>query len=186
METKGDVRRRLREARRRIIAVRDLDADAADLARRVAPFVTGLPSGATVLSYESLPHEPPTGGIHALLLEAGQRVLVPTTLPDLRLDWCRLGDPDRRSLGIDAPRGADLAVIPALAVDAAGTRLGPGGGCYDRVLPMLPTGTPALALLHPGEADADPLPRDEHDVPVRTVVTAEGVHGDGAGGATPR
>ncbi len=186
MEAKGDVRRRLREARRRIVALRDLDADAADLARRVSPFVTELPAGATVLSYESLPHEPPTGGIHTLLLEAGHRVLVPITLPDWRLDWCRLDDPDRSPLGTDAPRSADLAVIPALAVDEAGTRLGQGGGCYDRVLPMLPAGTPVLTLLHPGEAGADPLPRHEHDVPVRTVVTAEGIHGDGAAEATPR
>lgn len=186
MEAKGDVRRRLRETRRRIVALRDLDADATDLARRVAPFVTGLPSGATVLSYESLPHEPPTGDVHTLLLEAGHRVLVPITLPDWRLEWCRLGDPDRRPLGIDSPRGADLAVIPALAVDHAGTRLGQGGGCYDRVLPMLPAGTPVLALLHPGEAGAGPLPRDEHDVPVHTVVTAEGVHGVGPGEAIRR
>ena len=186
MEAKGEVRRRLRETRRRIVAVRDLDADAADLARRVAPFVTELPAGATVLSYESLPHEPPTGGIHTLLLEAGHRVLVPITLPDWRLDWRRLGDPDRRPLGTDVPRGADLAIIPALAVDDAGTRLGQGGGCYDRALPMLPAGTPVLALLHPGEAGGTPLPRDGHDVPVGTVVTAEGIVGDGGGEATPR
>lgn len=68
-----------------------------------------------------------------------------------------------------------MAIVPALAVDTSGTRLGQGGGCYDRVLPMLPTGAPVLVLLHPGEHTSEPLPREPHDVPVTTVVTAAGI-----------
>ncbi len=135
----------------------------------------GADGPCTVLSYESLPHEPPTDAVNAALQSAGHRVLVPITLPDMRLDWCDLADPDRTPLGLDRPATADLAVIPALAVDTRGTRLGQGGGCYDRVLPMLAAGTPVLVLLHPGEHTTEVLPRDPHDVAVTTVVTATGV-----------
>lgn len=171
--TKGAIRRRLRAHRRQIAAARDLGADAEALAAAVAaaaPFASG-----TVLSYESLPHEPPTRDLNAAMQAAGHRVLVPITLPDLQLQWCDLADPGRTRLGIDSPTTADLAVVPALAVDTAGTRLGQGGGCYDRVLPMLPTGAPVLVLLHPGEHTTQALPRDAHDVPVTTVATAAGV-----------
>ncbi len=171
--TKGDARHVLRARRREIVAARDLAADA----EAIAVVVAGLPlrRAGTALSYESLPHEPPTTALNAALRAAGHRVLVPITLPDMRLDWCDPTDPDRAPLGIDSPRAADLAIIPALAVDTAGTRLGQGGGCYDRVLPMLRPGCPVLALLHPGEHTDEPLPRDPHDVPVTSVVTALGV-----------
>lgn len=170
-ETKGEARRRLRARRREIVAGRDLTADAA----AIASVVGDLPfAGGTVLSYESLPHEPPTAVLNASLQAAGHRVLVPITLPDMRLDWHDLAAPGRTPLGTDAPRSADLALIPALAVDTTGTRMGQGGGCYDRVLPMLAAGCPVIALVHPGEHTSDPLPRDPHDVPIATVLTAEG------------
>lgn len=177
---KGDTRRLLRARRRELAASRDLVADGEAIAAALesalgrAP-VAGLRPGATVLSYESLPHEPPTEALNARLQQLGHRVLVPITLPDMRLEWCDLADPGRAPLGTDAPEGADLALVPALAVDTTGTRLGQGGGCYDRVLPVLPAATPVLVLLHPGEHTDAPLPRDPHDVPVRWVLTAGGM-----------
>ncbi|UUZ45296.2 5-formyltetrahydrofolate cyclo-ligase [Janibacter limosus] len=175
--SKGDVRRLLRARRRRLAAARDLTADA----RAIAEHLDSLPAGArprscpaTVLSYESLPHEPPTAAINAALRARGDRVLVPITLPDMQLDWCDLDDPGRTPFGIDAPARADLVLAPGLAVDTAGTRLGQGGGCYDRVLPMLRTGTPVVVLLHPGEHTDEQLPSDEHDIPVPWVLTAQG------------
>ncbi len=173
MRTKGEARHLLRARRRELVAGRDLTADAEAIAAAVVG--TALRPGSTILSYESLPHEPPTTALNAALRAAGNRVLVPMTLPDMQLEWCDLADADRTPLGVDAPAGADLAVIPALAVDTTGTRLGQGGGCYDRVLPMLPPGCPVLVLLHPGEHTDDTLPHDAHDVPVTTVVTALGV-----------
>lgn len=191
-ETKGETRRRLRARRRQLVASRDLGADAEAIAAAISgatplrgsgpegPRASGNGRGArTVLSYESLPHEPPTTRLNEALQAAGHRVLVPITLPDMHLDWCDPTDPGRTPLGVDSPAAADLAVIPALAVDTTGTRLGQGGGCYDRVLPKLPAGTPVLVLLHPGEHTTQALPRDAHDVPVTTVVTADGVTGAG-------
>lgn len=179
--TKGEIRRLLRARRRELAASRDLTADAAALAEHLlSDPPVGWPGAApgaattTVLSYESLPHEPPTAAVNAALQSAGHRVLVPITLPDMRLEWCDLADPERTPLGIDSPTRADLVLTPALAVDTAGTRLGQGGGCYDRVLPMLAEGTPFVVLLHPGEVTDEPLPADPHDVPVALVLTADG------------
>ena len=179
--TKGEIRRLLRARRRELAAARDLTADGAALAAHLLdhppagwPGAAGRTAPTTVLSYESLPHEPPTAGVNAALQSAGHRVLVPITLPDMQLEWCDLADPDRTPLGIDSPTRADLVLTPALAVDTAGTRLGQGGGCYDRVLPMLAEGTPFVVLLHPGEVTDEPLPADAHDVPVALVLTADG------------
>ncbi|KRE35974.1 hypothetical protein ASG73_15015 [Janibacter sp. Soil728] len=175
--SKGDVRRVLRAQRRRLTASRDLTADGLALAEHVR----SLPPGArprsapcTVLSYESLPHEPPTAAINAALRASGHRVLVPITLPDMQLDWCDLDDPGRTPFGITAPAHADLVLAPGLAVDTTGTRLGQGGGCYDRVLPMLTAGTPVIVLLHPGEHTNERLPSEPHDIPIPWVLTADG------------
>lgn len=180
---KRDTRHTLRARRREIAAARDLasDADAIathalDLARPLAGS-KGDPSPVcpVALSYESLPHEPPTTALNQALTTAGWQVLVPITLPDLDLDWHDVTDPERTPFGLDAPARATLALIPGLAVDRRGTRLGQGGGCYDRVLPRLAEGTPVVVLLHPGEHTSQTLPREPHDQLVPTVLTAEGV-----------
>lgn len=180
-ESKQGVRATLRARRREIAGSRDIGADddalaalALELAAAARP-VAGADGPLLALSYESLPHEPPTAALNTALRAAGWQVLVPITLPDLDLDWCDLADADRTPLGTAAPARADLALIPGLAVDHHGTRLGQGGGCYDRVLPRLRPGTPVAVLLHPGEHTSATLPREPHDQPVSTVLTAEGV-----------
>ena len=105
-------------------------------------------------------------------------------MPDFDLDWRdAVGDDvgdDAASppLGPDAVALADVVLAPGLAVDRSGTRMGQGGGCYDRALPRRRPGTPVVVVLHPGEL-LDPhepaLPRQAHDQPVDAVVTADGV-----------
>jgi 5-formyltetrahydrofolate cyclo-ligase len=62
-------------------------------------------------------------------------------------------------------------VVPALAVDRRGVRLGRGGGSYDRALTRAAGLT--VALLYDGET-VEELPAEEHDVPVKAVVTPSG------------
>lgn len=179
---KWDRRRELRAARREIAARRDHDADARALCDRALDLLAhlGVEAPATVLLYESLPTEPPTQLLSNALQESGIRVLMPITEPDWDLDWFDAADPARTPLGRDAARTAAIAFVPGLAVDASGTRMGQGGGCYDRVLPRLPDAVPRVVLLHPGETHADPLPRDAHDVPVTHVLDADGWRATGA------
>ena len=87
-------------------------------------------------------------------------------------DRCDASDPRQTRLGLDAVATADLVLAPGLAVDSRGTRMGQGGGCYDRALPRRRPGVPVVVLLHPGEVlgeDEAPLPRREHDQPVDAV-----------------
>lgn len=144
--------------------------------------------------YESLPDEPPTGPLIEALLSAGHEVIVPIVLDDFSLEWTyaaegTTGDQatvtrlpkdatpsvdGRLWLGVDALRGCDLIVTPGLSVDSHGTRIGQGGGCYDRALQHRDVGTPVVTLLHEGEqSDAD-LPREPHDAVVDGYVTTSG------------
>lgn len=170
----------LRARRSEVVADRDLAADDTALARQVRRLVAdlGLGPGSVVASYAAVPAEPPTAAVNAALAAHGIRVLLPITRADLDLDWHDAADPDASPLGLDAVALADLVLAPGLAVDPSGTRLGQGGGCYDKALPRRRPGTPVVVVLHPeellGRAD-EPLPREPHDQPVDAVVTAAGL-----------
>ena len=172
--TKATVRTRLLAARRHRGAT-----DGSELARRVLELLDA--PGSTVCAYVARAGEPPTAQLLNRLLAGGHRVLLPVLLDDLDLDWAeltptttllpgRLGvmEPDGPRLGRDAVRDCTLVVVPALAVDRAGNRLGRGGGSYDRALART-TGW-VVALLHDGES-VTALPVEEHDRPVASFLT---------------
>lgn len=176
-ENKTAVRATLRARRRVIAAERDLVVDDDVLARLGLGAVAerGFGPGSTVTLYESRAVEPRTTALTAVLQAHGIRVLWPITLTDLDLDWQDAADPERTPLGKAAIAEADLAFVPGLAVDRLGTRLGQGGGCYDKALPRSRAGVDVVCLLHPGEYGEATLPREPHDQPVGWVLTADGV-----------
>lgn len=151
---------------------------------------------ATVAVYVSLPGEPGTGPLRERLRGLGHRVLLPVLRDDLDLDWVLDGgrpeaDPLRPAgprLGPDAVTGCDVVLLPALAVDASGTRLGQGGGSYDRSLSRLDVALAAgvgrpllLAVVHDEELlEGRVLPRQPHDVPVDGALTPGGISRAGA------
>lgn len=154
------------------------------LAGAAAQVQRAAADGTPVCSYESLPGEPPTRELHEELAARGVAVLVPLLLPDKDLDWVRrLPGRERTTgpgprptaptgppLGVDAITRAGLVVVPALAVDAAGRRLGQGGGSYDRALARRHPRARTVALI---DRDiASPLPALPHDLPVDAVVSA--------------
>ncbi|HEY2296884.1 MAG TPA: 5-formyltetrahydrofolate cyclo-ligase [Jatrophihabitans sp.] len=122
----------------------------------------------TVAGYLPLRTEPGSHELLDELVEHGVRVLVPVMLPDRDLDWVAL--PGDVPLRPDAIASAQAVLVPALAVAADGTRLGRGGGSYDRALARVPAGIPVAALLYDGEVVAH-LPRDPWDRPVNAYVT---------------
>jgi 5-formyltetrahydrofolate cyclo-ligase len=170
----------LRAARRAIAGTRDVALDGQALQLHVLALVAELRlgRGAVVTSYAAVPGEPPTVAVNERLAAHGIRVLLPITRPDLDLDWHDAADPGARPLGLEAIADADLVLAPGLAVDRAGTRMGQGGGCYDKALPRRRRGVPVVVVLHPGElldpADV-PLPREAHDQLVDAVLTADGL-----------
>ena len=164
----------------------EVGQDAAAIAEQLAT-VPEVRRAATVAAYVSIGQEPGTGPLLDLLTALGKRVVLPVLLPDNDLDWAvyegpaglvaagrGLLEPVGRRLGIDAVATADVVLVPALAVDRTGMRLGRGGGSYDRALGRVPVGTFVCALLYDGEL-VDRVPHDDHDRPVTAVVTPSGV-----------
>jgi 5-formyltetrahydrofolate cyclo-ligase len=78
-------------------------------------------------------------------------------------------EPGEAPRGVEAVARADAVLVPALAVDRAGNRLGRGGGSFDRALARVGPLVPLIALLYDDEL-VDRLPAEAHDVPVRAVV----------------
>lgn len=105
----------------------------------------------------------PLGGPRWGLWEAG-RALVTLGRPPAQ--------PDGEARGAESLKEADLIVIPALAASADGTRLGQGGGWYDRALVHRCPGTPVVAAIFDDEVlEAGLIPAEPHDVPVDAIVT---------------
>lgn len=156
-----------------------LPVDQRELAEQAA--VDALVPDATgrVAAYLAVGTEPATAALLAALAARSVEVLLPVVLPDGDLDWALAGagtapgphglqEPQGPRLGKDAVADCSLVVVPALAVDRAGNRLGRGGGSYDRALTR--TTARVVALLHDGEAVSE-LPVEPHDRPVHALVT---------------
>lgn len=127
-----------------------------------------------VAIYRSLPTEPPTEVLAETLHRRGVRVIVPELLPDKDLDWheLRADGSQGPGLGLEGITAAVVIVVPALAVDHSGTRLGQGGGSYDRALARRNPDALIIAVVNDDEYAAWPLPHNAHDVPVKAVITA--------------
>ena len=68
----------------------------------------------------------------------------------------------------------DVVLVPGLAFDRAGTRLGHGAGLYDRLLPRLRPGIPLVGVTI-DTAVVAALPREAHDVPMTHLLTPSGL-----------
>ncbi|WP_270889275.1 5-formyltetrahydrofolate cyclo-ligase [Pedococcus sp. 5OH_020] len=168
---KARMRGVLAAGRRERVPARDRVADGRAIAEAALALCReiGVRPGDWVAAFESLPSEPATKTLVEALSRAGFRVLLPVTLPDWDLDWREAGSPEL--LGAGAVSSARVVFLPAHAVDAVGTRLGRGKGCYDRALPR--THAFLVALVHPWEVLEEPLPAEPHDRRVDAVITAD-------------
>ena len=77
-----------------------------------------------------------------------------------------------------------MVLVPGLAVDDAGYRIGKGGGCYDRALARVPVGTPTIVLLYDDEVGRE-VPVEPHDRPVLAVASPRGVTSSVCSGRGP-
>lgn len=132
----------------------------------------------TVLLYAALPDEVQTLSLQEAALASGKRCLLPVVQGDtlsLRL-YERDTIMHKGSFQIDEPEGSDfldyaaidLAIIPAMAYDAQGHRLGRGKGYYDRLLPQL--SCPLVGIAYPFQM-LKKIPVEAWDIPVRRVIT---------------
>ncbi|SHI82410.1 5-formyltetrahydrofolate cyclo-ligase [Actinomyces denticolens] len=140
-----------------------------------------------IAAYVSVGDEPCTRLLLERLEAGGREVLLPVLGPQLSRGWGRFTgiadlaerapgrppEPGGEPLPAEAVSDVDALLIPALAIDRAGNRLGQGGGWYDRALPLRHEGALVLAMVYDDELIASPLPTEPHDQRVDAVITPE-------------
>ncbi|GAB2745818.1 5-formyltetrahydrofolate cyclo-ligase [Amycolatopsis magusensis] len=169
--SKAEWRERLTGARSAVPTARRV-AEAGALARHVAD----LPHATTVCGYVPFGSEPGSLALLDVLLAAGSRVLLPVVPPAPGpLDWAEYTgssslapgrfrgvlEPTGDRLGESAVELAELVLVPALAVDHHGVRLGRGAGFYDRSLGA--TSRADLVAIVRDEELVPRLPAEPHD-----------------------
>jgi 5-formyltetrahydrofolate cyclo-ligase len=180
---KAALRQRLLAARRSVS-----DDARADEARSLADHVNAvLDSGGTVCAYVPVGAEPGSIEMLDVLLQRANRVLLPvarTTADNspVALQWgeYRPGQLVAARFGLLEPAGpwlpatalaeASVVLVPALAVDRTGVRLGRGRGFYDRTLVSRNPHARLVAVIRDEEL-LDELPHEPHDVPMTHALT---------------
>lgn len=180
--------------REQLLAARSRAADAVRagearmLGEQIDAFVADhVPSGGTICAYVPVSTEPGSIDILDMLLRRSVRVLLPvarTSVEDvpLPLRWGEyrpgglirgrwgLLEPPEPWLPCSALTEAGLVLVPALAVDRMGVRLGRGLGFYDRSLQNRDPQAWLIAIVRDEEL-VDELPADPHDVPMTHALT---------------
>lgn len=180
-QTKTDLRQNQLRARRQT----DVAGKSAAITHHLEMLIDEL-GARTVASYHAIAGEPDVSRLNHKL-EARGALLLPAVEGD-GLIWRLPGDMIAGPFGTKSPTGvisslesADLVLVPALAVDAQGFRLGRGGGYYDRALAQLrpqselKSRRPRLLAVVFDHEVMDELPHEPHDVPMDGVVTEAGV-----------
>jgi len=180
-EAKAALRLKARAARAAI-----LQSMRPDAARAVAGhFFDAVPlaPGEIVAGYWRIKDEMDCQPILIRLMDTLQPVCLPVVMGDelpLVLRLWEQGTPlYEAGFGTLAPSELapevepDVVLMPLLGFDARGTRLGYGGGYYDRTLERL-SKRPRLVGLAFAAQEIEEIPRDAHDVPLDTIVTEQG------------
>jgi 5-formyltetrahydrofolate cyclo-ligase len=184
--TKTDLREAILLARREL-PPHEHDAEAHALARHVAALGA---EGQTVCAYMPVGSEPGSVELIDSLYRRKIRVLLPVARHDVAgipqpLQWgeyrpgalveARFGlrEPTQPWLSADAVATATVVLVPALAVDRTGTRLGRGAGFYDRSLVLANPAAQLIAVVRDEEI-VDRLPGEPHDVGMTHALTPRG------------
>ncbi len=201
-DRKRNIRQWIRTVRRGLSEVERL-ADS----RRVWERVVGLSCyqhARVVLGYMAFDHEVLTDGLMQQAMASGKQLVLPMVLgdrqdmalyviEDLRCDvapgYRGILEPQPQCTRAVAPDTLDLALIPGVAFDLRGGRLGFGAGFYDRLLSRLPQGTSTIGLAFDFQV-IPRLPFEPHDMLLKAIVTEQRViwgtscpQGDAAEGA---
>jgi len=200
------IREQKRRIRRSILAVRRGLSETERLARsrRVWERVAALScyqQAREVLGYMAFDHEVLTDGLIRQALASGKQMVLPMVqsdrqslalyaIEDLECDvapgYCGIQEPQPQRTRAVAPESLDLVLVPGVAFDLRGRRLGFGAGFYDRLLTQLPRDIPTVGLAFDFQV-IPRLPSQPHDVMLDAIVTESYViwgtpvaEGDGA------
>ena len=169
---------------RRALSHEDIIEKSRAIPTRLMPF---LDNADTVMCYIAAFNEPRTADIIQALYDAGKQIVVPVSdISNCTIRPSYLSSPDkliRGGYGIPEPiefipadiDDIDISVIPGIAFDKSGMRIGFGKGYYDRFLAEfkgLRIGLCYELQLY------DTLPHDLHDIPMDIIITEGNVYND--------
>jgi 5-formyltetrahydrofolate cyclo-ligase len=194
VETSHDIGEKKRRIRERALANRRAQENKDELSRDIWNRATALPAyrqADTILFYVSMRTEVRTRNALALALDSGKKAVVPYCvegelglfrlehISELQSGTWQILEPRRnlRSVPgkqVDASE-LDLIIVPGVAFDRQGGRMGHGKGYYDKLLAHVRPGTKLVALAF--ECQMFPrVPMQGHDVYMDMVVTEKAVY----------
>ena len=176
------------------LADRQRQANKPALSREICGKLAQLPeyqAAATVMFYVNMAAEVETGPFLPEAQRLGKRIVIPCCIQG-RIEvfrWESMDDltpskfgvlepkPEvrRRSDRRVEPQEVDLVVVPGVAFDPHGGRLGHGKGYYDGLLPQMRAGTPFVALAFECQIVAE-IPMQPHDVRMHKVITERTIY----------
>lgn len=179
-----------REIRRKMLALRRAlsDDEAVKKAESLTSWILTLPEykkAKRIMAFLAMKGESNLDGLIARALSDGKEVYVPVCLPERQMEAGRLLDMDhfvRGPLGLrDLPKGydtvspekLDLVLVPGVACDRKGNRLGMGAGYYDRYLTRVPLEKRVAALWDFQVVEA--IPSEPFDRKMAKIITDTGI-----------
>ena len=134
----------------------------------------------TILLYASLPDEVQTNTLLATLLKQKKRILLPVVVDETSLElreYKGKEELETGAFGIEEPKGKaftaysviDVVVVPGMAFDSYGNRLGRGKGYYDRLLSLLPHAY-KIGIAFPFQIFTS-IPVTPHDIIMNEVIS---------------
>ncbi|PKK40182.1 5-formyltetrahydrofolate cyclo-ligase [Clostridiaceae bacterium JG1575] len=143
----------------------------------------------TLFCFVSFGDEVNTHPLIRQALKEGKRVFVPYVVPkektmipaeitdfdqDLAPGYFGILEPKAQSLRLQKEDLIDLVVAPGVLFDAAGYRIGYGGGFYDRLFQKLSPKVPKIAIGFALQT-TDSVPKGHYDLPVDALITEKGI-----------
>jgi len=179
MTQKANIRRDCL-ARRNALSQFEIKANSLAIHERLST-VDEFRAADQLLCYVSKDSEVETQSLMENFLEEGRTVLIPVAKRDGTLQWSNLKSLDELepgAFGVPEPRADSLrllepdedalVIVPCIAFDPSGQRLGYGKGYYDRFLAQHGGGKVGLAF---DVQKVEQIPAEAHDVPLNVVVT---------------
>lgn len=183
--SKGELRKSVLKARSSLTLVQVAEKSARILERLLG--LDEYKKASTLMAYLDFRNEAQTGELVQAAMAAGKKVAVPVTdiankrlTPSLLLDYpgdlhagaWDIPEPKPECLRPLEPQELDLVIVPGVAFDEKGNRLGYGGGFYDRFLPRTRPDTLFIALAFELQVRPEVYP-GSHDVPMHLLLTED-------------
>lgn len=143
-------------------------------------------NSANIMVYLDFKHEVRTDFIINYCLKHNKNIYIPICIPEthelcisritdlkeLKSGHFGIREPKTEYIRLSNSNVIDLVLVPGVAFDGAGTRIGFGAGYYDRFMKRLKPGAVKTALAYSFQV-VDMVPSDEYDIPVDFIVTEE-------------